>query len=201
MGDVLEHLPASVRNVLAGIKSSYPPQSHRSSAGADKVAVEIRTVDPAPPSNAELPSSSPTKRPSSRPLPSSPRPGAARSAPPGSWRPGSSRPGQAGPSSQPTTVELLVDLPPPGFDGPAENPHVAMDLPQGFDPEQLGVHADQRNLAAAQTEALRRSLQAPPLEPRRRKVNVGQLVIGILLGVLLVMLFILARLYLEGDLG
>jgi hypothetical protein len=104
-------------------------------------------------------------------------------------------------SSDPSaSVDLLVHLPPPGFDGPTEDPHLAFDLPEGFSPEQLGVTGGRADLAAAHKEALRRSLKAPPLRERQRRVNVGQLVIGFLLLVLLGTLIFMARLYLNGDL-
>lgn len=181
MVDVLDHLPASVRHMLRDLGSNPPGATSSSSpprgsgpSGSGYPGVVIRTVDPAPAPGAKLPSSTPPRRISSRPTP---RPEGA------------------------TSVELLLAMPPPGFDGPAEDPHLALELPAGFSPEQLGIKGSQSDAATAQAEALRRSLQAPPLAPRRRRLNVGQLIIGVLVVVLLATLFALARLYLNGDLG
>ncbi len=184
MGDVLDQLPASVRNMLTGL-SSHPPESADSGrpssfgpiSGYPGSGVLIRTVEPHT-TGGKVPSSAPPRRPSSRPPPEEGRSTTDPSA----------------------SVDLLVHLPPPGFDGPAEDPHLALDLPDGFSPEQLGVQGGQRDRAAAHAEALRRSLRAPPLKARERRVNVAQLVIGFLLLVLLAMLFVMARLYLNGQL-
>ena len=187
MLDVLDQLPASVRHMLSGL-SSRPPESGgdsgRPSSGYNPISgypgasVVIRTVEPGPPSGAKLPSSTPPRRPSSRP--------------PAAFGRSSTDPS--------ASVDLLVHLPPPGFDGPAEDPHLAFELPAGFSPEQLGVQGSRKDLAAAHAEALRRSLQAPPLKARVRRVNVGRLIIVFLLFVLVGALLFMARLYLNGEL-
>lgn len=187
MVDVLDQLPASVRRMLEGL-SSHPPDAGGESgnpsspatlsSGYGGMGVVIRTVDPVPPKGARVPSSTPPRRPSSRPPP-----GVGRSS--------------TDPSA---SVDLLVDLPPPGFDGPEEDPNLAFELPQGFSPEQLGVQGGRADLAAAHKEALRRSLQAPPLKQRERRINVGRLVIGLLLLVLVGTLIFMAHLYLNGQL-
>jgi hypothetical protein len=182
--DVLDQLPASVRHLLNGLSSRPPesdsdgPSSFSPISGYPGGGVVIRTVEPGPPPGVKLPSSGPPRRPSSRPPPAIGRPNTDPSA----------------------SVDLLVHLPPPGFDGPTEDPNLTFDLPPGFSPEQLGVSGGRRDLAAIQAEALRRSLRAPALKQRERKLNVGQLVIAFLLLVLLGVALYMYHLHLNGEL-
>ncbi len=182
IADVLDQLPASVRSMVQNL-SSRPPESgsERPSvldpiSGYPDGGVVIRTVEAGPVPRTPVPSTTPPRRPSSRP------PSGARHS-----------------SDPAASVDLLVHLPPPGFEGPEEDPHAAFDLPDGFSPEQLGVESGQHDMAAAQAEALRRSLHAPPLRQRQRQVNFAQLLIAFLLLLLLATLVFMWRLYLNGD--